>query len=279
MWLLPRQPASVAQPACMLLGLGTGRKGDQILRSRTSLRQLGALAVPVYLPHLLAYLSPRRRKERLEELRTSLHIAASSHGPAAAHAAAAPSHQLALPAKPSEPAAAVQQPGAAAVAANGVAGVSPMEVEEKAGIKAEGGGIKAEPGQEDTGPVGPSNGPAAAAAAAGVKRETYEGREKLEQHAAADGAAAGGHGHHHQALAPAQGPLVRGFVPSTDGRPARGALLLELRKLRLLDLQAKLRKEVGVLLMLRRVAWVRGQLQASLRREVPGGPVLACAWE
>jgi hypothetical protein len=41
--------------------------------------------------------------------------------------------------------------------------------------------------------------------------------------------------------------LVRGFVPAPDGRPARGALMLELRKLRLLELQTKLRREVRTL--------------------------------
>ena len=38
---------------------------------------------------------------------------------------------------------------------------------------------------------------------------------------------------------------VKGLVPSVDGRPARGGVVLELRKLRLMDFQTVLRNAVS----------------------------------
>lgn len=66
-------------------------------------------------------------------------------------------------------------------------------------------------------------------------------KRSLAERAATDGPAMHVPGEEGQALSLS---LVRGFMPSADGRLARGSLMLELRKLRLLDMQARLRQEV-----------------------------------
>ncbi|KAJ9509990.1 hypothetical protein QJQ45_011673 [Haematococcus lacustris] len=157
----------------------------------------------------------RRRRTRMAELEALLGLSDPSAAKAVARSAHLPLAELAPP-LPAPPAA---LPGSAPHPHPDLKGLA--EKGGAAGAGGGGGGLVAV--KEEAGPGGQALQPGRTV---GVKR------------AAEEGGGGGGEG-----LRPMP-RLVPGFQPSPEGVPGRGALMLELRKLRLLDLQARLRTEV-----------------------------------